>query len=572
MSSVVFGKARVTSDEVMCGFIPESIVSMMQSSNGSHHVEAAQTLLDLVNKVQIEAVDFPGFVIFCQQHFMDDNFSVINCFNEMIESLLPRVGLQCIDSLEEFLTMIITPLSDQRRSVRILVVNLMLLYVETSQSLELVKALLPFFSDQPNLAKTEILDFSTQAIERFRPDEDLYAEIRDVIKNAFETTSISIQNAASRLLNSICTICPDFTTTIPSSTISLLPEDDQKLLNATRAPAKPLVARLSKPVRVSNPRSKNIIFRPRPGKMGPHAARPRLPPMQAHPEAPTPRLNSPEQALEDLRDKYKCQSQPGIHPPDRPRPPDTCERAKSPRAMNPRARRSMGAVAPPPVPKDPPARRKLPDDIESVSELLQDENWEVQNEVIIELIEAVQEKPEFITRNLRVLCFDLMTSVSSLRSALAETALTCLRDMASEFGEDMTPFFETILTHIMTLLSSTRQAIARLAADCVSVILINVDRNAALEFLAKDHSQRSPEVKEHLALCLDALCGDCYEPSQLIPTIAMLLMDQGDNTREHAAAALIQLKQKFEDLMENPCLEMLDPEKLQVIESVVNGS
>lgn len=557
---VRFGKATVMSDETECGFIPAPILTSLRSDDKDERAKGAQALLNLISSVSVETIDFPGFLVFSQPYFLDEDFGVVNCFNEMIEVLVPKIGPDCVDHLEEFLTLIITPLGDHRRSVRILVVNLMLLYVETSQSLELVSTMLSFFEDQPPITQSEILDFVCQAVERFKPPEELYRPIAAVIKAASKISNIAIQNASSKLVVRMCAIMPSFMKLLqnPSSNGEAHVEEVPKIMTNVKVPSAPLIAKMSRPMAM-NPRARNMIFRPKATKPA-YSMRTRLPPVQS--AEPVVRPPSPEDELHDLRQKYKSESRPTIHPPDMPRPPDAGEMPRSPRG-NPRNRRPM-ARPPPPVPK-----KKLEEDIEKVSELLQDPNWEIQNETIIELIEMVQEKPDFISKNLRVLTFGLMPSISSARSALAETALTCLREVASEFGEDMTPFFETILSHLLTLLSSTRQAIARLASDCVSVILINVDRNASLEFLSKDHSKRSPEVKEHLALCLDVLSGDCFEPSQLLPTIGMLLLEDNENTQEHATAALAQLVRKFDDLLESPVFKSMDPKaKDAIIEAV----
>jgi hypothetical protein len=199
--------------------------------------------------------------------------------------------------------------------------------------------------------------------------------------------------------------------------------------------------------------------------------------------------------------------------------------------------------------------------IESFSDALQNPDWEVQNEAIVGLMDIILEKPQFVSQNLRILVFGLIPAVSSLRSGLAESALTCLREIASEFGEDVTPFFEPLVNHLFAIIVSNRAAIARLAADCVSAVLVNIDRTAALEFLGRDHSAQPPEVREHIALCIDAMCGDCDEPSQLLPAIATLLLDPRDNTREHAQAALVQLGQKFEDLLANSTLTEMDQQR-----------
>ena len=555
---VRFGKATVTADEPECGFIPQPILASLQAAEKEERARGAQSLLNIVSNIAIESVDIPGFFVFCQPYFLDEDFGVVNCFNEMVEALLPKVGCDCIDYLEEFLTLIITPLGDHRRSVRILVVNLMLLYVETSQSMELVGTMLSFFEDQPAQTQCEILDFVCQAVERFKPTEDLYRPIAAVVKSASKMSNIAIQNASSKLVVRMCAITPSFMKLLHGSGGDAHVEEEPKIVTTVKVPSIPLLAKMSRPMAV-NPRARNMIFRPKAGKPA-FSMRTRLPPVQSA-EPPVHREASPEDELVDLREKYKSQSHPVVHPPDMPRPPDGgVEMPRSPRG-NPRNRRPMPrAQPPPPVPK-----KKLEEDIEKISELLQDPNWEVQNETIIELIEMVQEKPEFISKNLRVLTFGLMPSISSARSALAETALTCLREIASEFGEDMTPFFETVLGHLLTLLSSTRQAIARLAADCVSVILINVDRNASLEFLAQDHSKRTPEVKEHLSLCLDVLSGDCFEPSQLLPTVGMLMLEEDENTREHATAALYQLSRKFDDLLDSPAFKNMDTKRREAI-------
>jgi hypothetical protein len=176
-------------------------------------------------------------------------------------------------------------------------------------------------------------------------------------------------------------------------------------------------------------------------------------------------------------------------------------------------------------------------------------------------MDIVLENPQFVSQNLRVLVFALMPAVSSLRSGLAESALTCLREIASEFGEDVTPFFEPVVNHLFSIIASNRPAIARLAADCVSAVLVNIDRIAALEFLGRDHAGQPPEVREHIALCIDAVCGECDDPSQLLPAIAAMLLDPRDNTREHAHAALVQLAQKFEDLLTNSTLREMDQKR-----------
>jgi len=127
MLTVVFGPPTVSSDETTCGFMPVSVVVWLQASE--KRIEAAQSLLNLVSAAAIDTVDFSAFLAFSGPFLQDDIFSVVNCFNEMIEVLLPRVGPGCVDFLEEFLALVITPLSNQRRSVRILVVNLMLLFI-----------------------------------------------------------------------------------------------------------------------------------------------------------------------------------------------------------------------------------------------------------------------------------------------------------------------------------------------------------------------------------------------------------------------------------------------------------
>jgi hypothetical protein len=135
--------------------------------------------------------------------------------------------------------------------------------------------------------------------------------------------------------------------------------------------------------------------------------------------------------------------------------------------------------------------------MDSLCELPQNPDREVQNNAIVRLMDIVLEKPQFVSRNLRVIVFALMPAVSSLCSGLAENALTCLREIASEFGEAVTPFFETVVNHLFPIIASNRPVIARLAPDCLSPVHVNDNRTAALEFLGRDHEELPPEVREH---------------------------------------------------------------------------
>jgi hypothetical protein len=121
----------------------------------------------------------------------------------------------------------------------------------------------------------------------------------------------------------------------------------------------------------------------------------------------------PPDRSDDLREG--CQKVP-VHAPDSSR------LARSPRGRE--GRRSVG---------DEPT-------IDRLSELIQNPDWEVQNNAIVGLMDIVLEKPQFVGQNLRVTVFVLMPAVSSLRSGLAESALTCLREIASEFGETLHHF------------------------------------------------------------------------------------------------------------------------------------
>lgn len=585
MSSVVFGRAHV-SEELECGFIPSEIIESLQADDSSRHIEAAQGLLSITNQTPISAIDIKSFLIFSAQFFLDDNFSVINCFNEMIEICLTQTDQSLINFLEEFLTMIITPLSDDRRAVRILIVNLMLLYVDKTKSLDLLRALLPLFPDQPILAKVEMLDFATQAIQRFTPTNQVYDAMADSIKEALSIqNSMSIQNAASRLINQVCSINPNFHKLLPKSALTLLSNEDQdkfKKAAAVKQPAPPSLALLVKtpiiPKPQLNPRGRNLLVRPQVNKNATsrshaHQRQVQLPnlPSATSTSAPQFQVRPPPSddstnPIDELRERY--QSQPQVHPPSEPghRSNHSGQSSRAPRLS---FRRSQEIT---PIESKPDDSKPNLSEIDTILNGLQDENWEIQNDTIISLIEIMQTRPMFISQNLRSLVFALMTSVSSLRSALAETALTCLRDLSSEFGEDMTSFFETVLNHLLTILSSKRPAIARLAADCISAILVNIDRDAALKYLGKDLSQKSMLIKEHLSLCIDALCGDCNDPSELIDSIGTLLMDENENTREHAKAAIAQLKQKFDNLKDLEILKSISPPKREIIIDAIENA
>ena len=601
MSSVVFGRARV-SEELECGFIPSEIIDQLQSDDSSQHIEAAQALLSTAQKTPINNIDFKSFLIFSAQFFLDDNFSVINCFNEIVEFFLPQVGQSAIDVLEEFLTMIITPLSDDRRAVRILVVNLMLLYVDTTRSLDLLRAILPLFPDQPVLAKVEMFEFATQAIQRFKPTNILYPLFVESINEAMKLNNVlSIHNASSRFMNQICSINPDFINSLPESARSLISDEDQQKLKraaTVRPPAPPSLPLLSKaPVpRQINPRGRNLIVRPTATKANSSGIAPRngaqqrsrqvqLPSNPLPAPATTSVSSSPsfqvrppssdsssQDTLEDLRERYKCQSQPGIHPPSEPH--SKSGEGSSHSSQSPRAPRSMrrsqerfnltNSGRTTPSQKD--------SGIDVILNSLSDSNWEVQNECIISLIDMVQTQPKFISDNLRTIVFSLMNSVTSNRSALAETALTCMRDISSEFGENMTPFFESVLNNLLSILASNKPAIARLAADCISAILVNIDRDAALNFLGKDLSNKGPLIREHLSLCIDALCGDCKDPAQLIDTVGTLLLDDDENTRDHAQAAIAQLKQNFPNLKEIEAIKKMNQQKKEAVIKAIDTS
>lgn len=586
MSSVVFGRARV-SEELECGFIPSEIIDQLQSDDSSQHIEASQALLSISQKIPISNVDFKSFLIFSAQFFLDDNFSVINCFNEIVEIFLPQVGQSAIEVLEEFLTMIITPLSDDRRAVRILVVNLMLLYVDTTRSLDLLRAVLPLFPDQPTLAKVEMFDFATQAIQRFKPTNLLYPIFSETITEAMKLNNVlSIHNASSRFLNQICTINPDFINSIPDSARSLISDKDQQKLKLSanvKQPAPPSLPLISKPPvpRQINPRGRNLIVRPSATKASSSGAqrngllqqkRVQLPSNPLPPPNSTVTSSSPSfqvrppssdsssaDTLDDLRERYR--SGGGIHPPSE----SGRSNGQSPHA--PRMRRSQEKFS-----ISGQTNKDGGSEVEIIVSKLNDNDWEVQNECIIGLIEMIQTQPKFISSNLRTIVFALMNSVSSMRSALSETALTCLRDISSEFGEDMTPFFESILGNLLNILASNKPAIARLAADCISAILVNIDRDAALDFLGRDLTNKSPLIKEHLSLCIDALCGDCKDPAQLIDTIGTLLLDDDENTRDHAQAAVAQLKQSFPNLKEIDALKKMNQQKREAVIKAIDNS
>lgn len=556
MDSIIFGEAKI-SKELACGFIPPNIIEELDSENPDDHINAAQELVSMVEKIPFDMINVPEFIVFSQPYFLDENFSVINSFNEIIEILIPQCGHGALSFLEEFLTMTITPMSDQRRAVRILTINLLLLYIQTTQSLDLLVALMPLFTDQPSRARTEILDFATQSIQRITPTAALYRNFAELLIDAFKYPEIAVQTSAARLLNQLFTINHEFVNMLPENILSYLSEDDQnKMIKVASIKPKPPMSRpvlpnLSfKPKQITNPRAGKMIIRP---KIGQNSVR-------AHSQKPIPNLpiieqkneQVPQNPIEDLRDRYKCQSQPKVHPPE-PRPMEPSPRSKSPHAPRPRS-----LVTPP----------KYSNQFDLLLNDLQSESWEVQNDAIIAIIEMVDSNPKMISSNLRVIVFSLMNSVSSQKIALAESALTCLCEICSEFGEDMTSFYDTILNHMLVLLTSKRCSISRLAADTISAILVNIDRDSAIEFLSKDHSKQDPLVKEHLSLCIDALCGDCKDPIRLLPTIANFL--QEPITKDHAKASLFQLYQTEPSLNQTDVYKKLNGEDKNAIDNALS--
>jgi hypothetical protein len=500
--SIVFGRARVDSN-LLCGFIPSNIASLFQTSEPPKHREAAQSLLRFLPTIPIDSVDFPAFIIFSQPFFLNEDFTIINCFTDIFKFLITKIGPICINSLEEFLAMILTPLTDSRRSVRILIFNLIYLFIETSQSLDFLKALVPFFEHQPLQTKVELLDFTARALQHFPASEDLFINLSSVLILSCENENLPIKNAAIRLLSQIILNFPDSLKFFPAS---LLSQVDQ-------TPFVPVHPRITKPG--MNPR--NLILRPRVNRNN------------------SVRTRSADEPLIVL------ESDPIVI-----RPPDSVRERKSPRP------RDLHRLV---------VKKSGDLTIDNFCERLQNNNWEVQNEAIVRLMELVLERPQFVSQNLRIIVFGLIPIMSSSRSGLAESALSCLREIVSWSGDDVTPFFETLMNHLFTIIVSNRPVVGQIAADCVSVILNNIDHTAALEFLGRDPSSHPPEVREQLAIAIDGLCSDCEEPSQLLPAITTMLLDSCDNTREHAQSALVQLNQKFDDLLLNSTLMEMDQKR-----------
>lgn len=288
------------------------------------------------------------------------------------------------------------------------------------------------------------------------------------------------------------------------------------------------------------------------------------PPSQRHPPMPKKRPPPLQVSLNDINISLDEEESPPI----KPRPPPSDLQIKG-HPIN-KAPRKKSEITPKPqtAPKSHP-KPKEPD----VTELIlgiQAADWEKQNESAASINKLITTHPKLISTNLRTILFDLIPLASSIRSTLSKTALTCLNDIAINFGPEITPMFENLVNDLLIILLSSKSFINRLAGDCISNILNNVNRKKALEYLASDHKKRPGNCKIQLSICLEDLCLDCDDPTQIIKTIGSFITDANSEVRKHAKGALLKLGQKFPNISStSECMSLLDESEKKAISNAL---
>lgn len=176
-----------------------------------------------------------------------------------------------------------------------------------------------------------------------------------------------------------------------------------------------------------------------------------------------------------------------------------------------------------------------------VADLQSTSDWEKQNSALVHITSLINGSPSFISANIRVLVFEIVPLCSSVRSALSKTALECLTSIASSFGAEMNPFFESVVNSILTILLSSRGFITRLASTCISTILHSVARKRALDYLTGDHKKRPGSCKAALAMCIEELVGEGGDEDsspEVIKAIGSFITDANPEARKYARGAI----------------------------------
>jgi hypothetical protein len=140
---------------------------------------------------------------------------------------------------------------------------------------------------------------------------------------------------------------------------------------------------------------------------------------------------------------------------------------------------------------------------------------------------------------------------TSLRSALAKNALSCIGKLAVHFGAGFTPFFESTVSDLLGLLSPSKKFLAALARDAICEMAERVNRRRALDFLAGDHSKRGGAARIQIAMCLENMCRECEDPGCLMKPIGAMLTDANPDVRKYAKEAVGVLEERFGNLKVN---------------------
>ena len=198
--------------------------------------------------------------------------------------------------------------------------------------------------------------------------------------------------------------------------------------------------------------------------------------------------------------------------------------------------------------KKPSPSQETKTDISSILTDMQSTNeWERQSDAISKITKLVSTNKQFILSNLRVISFEMIPLCSSIRSALSKSALECFTLIASNFGNEMTPFFEAIVNDLLTILLSSKGFISRLASTCITTILKEVNRKKAIDYLSGDHKRRPGSCKALLSSCLEEICCDVDDPNQIIPSVNVFITDANPEARKHARSAVQKIQEKFPD-------------------------
>lgn len=218
--------------------------------------------------------------------------------------------------------------------------------------------------------------------------------------------------------------------------------------------------------------------------------------------------------------------------------------ANTPRIHN---QKIMSRPPKPPIPSNRSPRKPRVKEL-SVDDIISDlrsSEWEKQNDAASYLTKLVITNTSFVHDNLRVFVFELFPLTVSIRSALAKTALICLKELAEKFGQDFSPFFEATLNELLVVILSSKIFINKLASECIDLILEGINRRQAIDFLLQDHRKRPVQCRVALSANLAKLCSDIDDPNRVITSLGWFVTDASPDVRKNARSAIAKMKEKF---------------------------